>query len=100
MPTVEDYRAHIIAATTVALGFVDDDVEPIDWPAPSDSAVVDPARLEAFISGELHASMVAGGQVMVMLLSYLDRYTDGQEPDRLGWLRRAALECEQSGEHL
>jgi hypothetical protein len=96
MPTVEEYRANLIATVTTVFSDVDQgDPIPVALWAMGDAEIttLSPAELGDRITVELAKATAAGGQLATVLLGYLAEFAPGEAADRAAWLRRAAADC-------
>jgi hypothetical protein len=93
MATVDEYRRFAVAELTQAVA-ADQSLEPVALNL-SESTTMSAELVGAWASHEIEKAQAGTCLIAVQLLGYLETYTDGsEEPDRAGWLRRAAAELE------
>jgi len=98
MPTVEEYRANLIANVAAVFSDVDQgDPIPVALWAMDDAefAAMSPMEFGDVLTVELAKATAAGGQLATVLLAYLAHFAPSVETDRGAWLRRAAADCAQ-----
>jgi hypothetical protein len=100
MATIDDYRHFATQTLTSVVTAIEGDSTYLPpWGQLTQQlGAATPEELGGVVSNEITTAMAGVGQLVLELLAYLVRYTDGtEEPDALSWLGRAAADIEMRG---